>query len=103
MKGDPLYKSKKMKKRRFCEQELIRKRSLKFYGNFLASKEVAWNEKASKETASKKKASKKAALKETASKEAALKEKASKEAASRESATMGDGGFFNGCLYGVFY
>ena len=83
MKGDPLYKSKKTPKLRFCEQELIRKVSLKFYGNCLASKEVAWNEKASKE--------------------AALKEKVSKEAASRESATTGDGGFFNGCLYGVFY
>ena len=59
--GDPLYKSKKMKKRRFCEQELIRKRSPKFYGNVAASTEAAWNEKASKETASKQKVSKKAA------------------------------------------
>ena len=103
LEGGPPLQIEKMKKRRFCEQELIRKRSLKFYGNCLASKEVAWNEKASKETASKKKASKKAALKETASKEAALKEKVSKEAASRESATMEEGGFFNGCLYGLFY
>ena len=48
-------------------------------------------------------ASKEAALKEKASKEAALKEKASKEAASRDAAPMGEGGVFNGCLYGVFY